>query len=434
VAKLKRAGIAIGVVAAAGIVAVGGWAWTSLNTSASQVANNTVKLADFHPTDRASVARGEYVLRVSDCAACHTASSGDLAGGYVFKTGFGVLKSSNITPDRDTGIGNMTERQFFNAIRQGIGSKGFLYPGMPYTEYRKLSDQDVADLYAYMATVKPVSHQVDENGGMRFPYNIRLSLAGWDMLFFHNTGFKEQAGQSQAWNRGKYLVDASGHCAACHTPRNALGAEKDSHYLQGASIESWYALNLTSNQTNGLGRWSQDDIAQYLRSGLNKYAAAAGPMAEAVFNSTQYLTTEDAKDMGAYLKTLPATSEAPAGMQLTSQQQASLQDVYEINCSACHGTHGEGIEGAVPAFAGNSQILGDPTNLVHALLEGSRAVSTKYDPTGAGMPSFAWKFSDKDLAEILDYIRNSWGNRAAPVPVGDVTKLRGSLGAAPQLH
>ncbi|WP_172328400.1 cytochrome c [Mangrovicoccus sp. HB161399] len=421
---IKIAGGAV-VLAAIG---AGGWAWTSLNTSRSGVADDSVALADFTSDDAEAVARGEYVMRMGDCAACHTRGQGDFAGGYEIPTPFGTLVSSNITPDRDTGIGGMTERDFFDALRQGIGQHGFLYPAMPYTAYAKLTDGDMHDLWAYMSTVAPVSNDIDENGGMAFPYNIRLAMAGWDMLFFSNSGFEPEAGESEAWNRGKYIVDGGGHCSACHSPRNALGAEVAAAYLEGGSLGDWSAPDLTQNPHVGLGGSTAEDIAAYLRKGSDGVAVAAGPMAEAVEHSLQYLTEEDALAVGTYLVSLPASdTPAPEGADVASLPHAALD--YEVNCSACHGLSGEGITGMVPAFAGNKGLLGDPTNLIHAMLKGARAPHTHEVQTAAGMPSFAWKLSDERIAELLDYVRNSWGNAAAAVPASSVAEMRASLDA-----
>ncbi|MBT9382446.1 cytochrome c [Pseudooceanicola sp. CBS1P-1] len=426
--------IAGGVVVLAAIGA-GGWAYSALNTSRSSVADDSVTLAKFTSSDAEAIKRGEYVMRMGDCAACHTREDGDFAGGYEIATPFGTLVSSNITPDTDTGIGNMTEKDFFNAVRQGIGSHGMLYPAMPYTAYAKFTDQDMHDLWAYMSTVKPVKHDVDENGGMSFPFNIRLAMAGWDMLFFKNEGFTPDSSQSEAWNRGKYIVDGGGHCSACHSPRNFLSAEKESAYLQGGSLGDWYAPDLTSNPHVGLGNTSAEDIASYLTTGSDGVAVAAGPMAEAVEHSLQYLTTDDAMAVATYLKSIPASATKPGtAPKMSDSETARLADVYEVNCSACHGLNGEGISGMVPAFAGNHGLLGDDaTNLVHAMLKGARAAHTHTAQTAAGMPSFAWKMDDKDIAEILTYVRNSWGNSAAPVSADQVGAMRAALDARDQI-
>jgi mono/diheme cytochrome c family protein len=429
--KIKKTLAVLGCAAAIAAVGAGIWAYRTFDASRSSVADDTVALADLKTTDEAAIQRGEYVMRTADCSACHTSEKGFFAGDYQFVTPFGILKSSNITPDRNTGIGSMTERDFFNAVRQGRGSHGLLYPAMPYTAYVKMTDREMHDLWAYMSTVKPVSNDVDENGGMDFPYNIRGSMAGWNMLFFDNSGFSSETAQIDAWNRGKYLVDGPGHCAACHSPRNSLGAEVESRYLQGGSLGVWYAPDVTSNPHVGIGTSSVDDIARYLQTGTDGVAVAAGPMAEAVEHSTQYLTDEDAKAIGTYLKSLPsspAPARKPAASNTSAIRRAAL--AYEVNCSACHGLQGEGIKGAVPAFKANHGLLADDaTNLIHVMLRGARAPHTHTQETAAGMPAFDWKMDDQQIAEVLTFVRNSWGNGALRVVPTDVARLRDVLKA-----
>ncbi|TWF47441.1 c-type cytochrome [Neorhizobium alkalisoli] len=434
-ANWKKIGAGIAVIAVVAAIGAGGWAWHSLNTVASNVADDTTRLADFKSTDQAAIERGEYVMRLGDCSACHTRENGKFAGGYEIGTPFGTLVSSNITPDAGTGIGSMTERDFFNAVRQGIGQHGMLYPAMPFTAYRKFSDQDMHDLWAYMSTVTPVKHDIDENAGMKFPYNIRLAMAGWDMLFFDNSGFRVDGSKDDAWNRGKYIVDGGGHCAACHSPRNMLGAEMGSAYLQGGNLGEWFAPDLTSNPHAGLGTASAQDIANYLQTGSDGVAVAAGPMAEAVEHSTQYFSKADALAVGTYLKSLPASATQPGPVQpvdTPAMQKVAL--AYEVNCSACHGLGGEGIEGMVPAFKANHGLLSsDATNMIHAMLQGARAAHTHDRQTAAGMPAFDWKMDDRQIADLLTFVRNSWGNTATPVAASDVGRLREFLKASKKM-
>ncbi|WP_404481883.1 c-type cytochrome [Novosphingobium sp. BL-52-GroH] len=429
--------IALGASAAVLVAAVGTGIWGShaLDTSRSNVADDKVALADAKVTDQAAIRRGEYVMRAADCAACHNGAKGEFAGGYRFDTDFGTILSSNITPDRETGIGAMTERDFFDAVRHGRGSKGFLYPAMPYTAYAKLTDADMHDLWAYMSTVQPVSNTVDENGGMIFPFSIRLAMAGWDLLFYDGAPLAPTPGRSARWERGRYLVDGAGHCSACHSPRNLLGAEKASLYLQGARTGYWYAPDLTGNEHVGLGRSSAGDIAEYLKTGGDSTAIAAGPMAEAVEHSLQYLSDDDLKAMAVYLKSLPASDKprpAPIPAGTPAMKLGALR--YEVNCSACHGVRGEGMGDMVPPFAGNQGLQSDDAaSLIQVMLVGGRAASTRHKPTGAGMPSFAWKMDDRQIAETLDYVRNTWGNAARPVAESDVAKMREALEARKSL-
>jgi mono/diheme cytochrome c family protein len=423
-------------------IGVFGRLWGVLDSSRSEVADNQTKLADYHSADAAAIKRGEYVMRLSDCAACHNAN---FAGGYKISTPFGELQTSNITPDTQTGIGNMTERDFFNAVRQGRGDHGFLYPAMPYTAYTKLSDDDMHDLWAYMSTLTPVHNKVDENSGMSFPYNIRLAMVGWNLLFFDNNGFKpeslktatakaEEANQLGLVNRGKYIVDGPAHCSVCHSARNALGGEISSQYLQGGTLGDWYAPDITPNPHAGIGAWSNAQITQYLKTGSDGMHVAAGPMAEAVEHSMQYFTDSDLQAVAAYLKSLPASgTAAPGAFAMDDARKKNAAMVYEVNCSACHGGQGEGINGMVPAFAGNSAMLHNPTNMITAMLNGARAAYTADRPTAAGMPAFDWKMDDQQMADILNYIRNSWGNQADEVTATEVAALRKQTGAREKL-
>ncbi len=431
-AAMKKIFTGIAVIAVVAAAGAGIWAWRTVDTARNAGADDTVALAAFTSTDEAAIERGEYVMRTADCAACHTRDQGAFAGGYEIDTPFGTLVSSNITPDRDSGIGTMTEKDFFDAVRNGQGTKGLLYPAMPYTAYTKLTDQDMHDLWAYMSTVEPVSNAIDENAGMAFPYNQRLAMLGWNMLFFDNSGFD---GVAEGADRGRYLVDAGGHCSSCHTPRNDLGAEIASKYLQGAKVDGWYAPEITSNPHVGLGESSAEEVAEYLGTGTDGKAMASGPMAEAIEHSLQYLSDEDLLAMARYLKSIAGSGvTAPAKLDLASPEMTHAALHYEVNCSACHGTQGEGMGDLVPAFEANHALLSeDPTDLVRVMLLGARAGHTEAKPTGGGMPSFAWKFDDRQIAEVLTYIRNAWGNSGTPVDRNMVAGMRAALDARGKL-
>ncbi|AXT70706.1 cytochrome c [Vibrio sp. dhg] len=422
------------VVVAIALIVSGWMLWNTFDLSRSDVADDTVKLSDYKTDDLDAIERGEYVMRVGDCSACHTAGHGEMAGGYDIATPFGSLYSSNITPDPETGIGNMTERDFFNAVRQGIGSHGFLYPAMPYTAYVKYSDQDMHDLWAYFSTVEPVKNDIEETKDMPFPFNVRLSLAGWDMLFFHNEAFSVDVNKDAEWNRGKYLVNGGGHCSACHSPRNIIGAEIDSRYLHGGNMGDWYAPDLTPNQHSSISQMTVDEIHEYLKTGSNGIAVASGPMAEAVQHSTQYFTDDDLKSIGHYLKSLAPSGQGKSYSKQGVTEQAALE--YEVNCSACHGLKGEGISGMVPAFANNKTIAAeDATNLIHAMLKGTRAPYTETRTTAAGMPSFAWKMSNQKIADVLNYIRNTWDESGARIiNVQEVAEMRSKVEAREKLE
>ncbi|MHC1479366.1 c-type cytochrome [Frateuria aurantia] len=402
------------------------------NTTADDaVASKASHAADAAALDPAAVARGRYVAITSDCVACHTApgSRDAFAGGYRMQTPFGVIESSNITPDRSTGIGNWSERQFYDAVRHGQAPEGYLYPAMPYNAYVKLSDQDMHDLWAYIRSVKPVAHKVDSNQ-LPFPYNIRLAMAGWNLLFYRNQPFTTTAGQSAEWNRGAYLVEGPGHCAACHTSKNALGGDRASGYLQGYRLQGWFAPEIAGNPHVGLGNWSLDDITSYLKTGSNGRSVASGPMAEAVTNSTQYITDADLRAMAVYLKSVKGSSDEQTSTDAALPEDVAKrgQHLYEANCSACHNTQGQGVEGMVTGFAGNPGVQSkDASSLIHTVLDGGRAAVTVTNPTGAGMPSFAWKMSDADIADVLSYVRSAWGNRGSRVTADEVAAARSSL-------
>ena len=383
---------------------------------------------------QAQIKRGEYVARLSDCTACHTAHGGKpFAGGYKLETPFGDILSSNITSDKETGIGNWTQEQFDRAVRHGIGSHGHLYAAMPYNAYAKLTDQDLTDLWTYIRTIPPVKKDVVENQ-LPFPFNQRWTLAGWNLMFFRDRVFGPDVSHSDQLNRGQYLVDGPGHCASCHTAKNFLGGDS-SAYLQGGTLEGWHAPDLTSNPHTGLGSWSQEDIVSYLRSGTNRNAASSGPMTEAIENSTQYMTQSDQEAIASYLKSLPASSlKKPVAISGNDNAMKVGKKVFESQCNACHVSDGSGIRNMIPALANNPQINAeDPSSLLNVVLNGSEGPFTHANPTSAGMPDFAWKLSDSNIADVMTYIRNSWGNAAPAISANDVAKARQDMKAQPWL-
>lgn len=431
----KTALIGGGLAALAGAVMLG-LVIQANSTARSAVADDVVRLADFKATDAALIKQGEYVMRGADCAACHTAKSGDFAGGYVIGTPFGDIQSSNITPDREAGIGNYTERDFFNAVRQGQGRHGLLFPAMPYTDYVRMSDDDLRALWAFFSTLEPKNHKVDELAGMNFPFNQRLLMAGWNWMFFDNKPFAPDPAQSPEWNRGRYLVDGAGHCAACHSPRNALGGPIAASALQGGLVGTWFAPNITNDPHQGLGDSSVEQVVDYLKTGSDGVAVASGPMAEAIENSTQHLTDADLRAIAVYLKSLPGKPQpVPAALASTDARMQRGGQGYEVHCSACHGTQGEGVSHMITGFAGNKAVLAANTDtLTSVVLGGAKAVHTHTYVTGAGMPAFDWKLSDSDIADILTFARNSWGNSATAVTEQEVAKMRKQLGLPAQMR
>lgn len=377
-----------------------------------------------------AVTRGRYVAIAGDCAACHTdpQQGKPFAGGYALETPFGKLLASNITSDKTTGIGGWSEAEFTRAVREGKGREGEnLYPAMPYNAYFKTSDQDMHDLWAYMQTVPAVDKKVVSNQ-LPFPFNIRLMMMGWNLLFFDKTPFVPVANASAQINRGAYLVQGLGHCAACHTEKNFLGGDK-SGFLQGGDLAGWHAPEITGNRYVGIGAWTPEQIVQYLKTGSNHIAVASGPMAEAVTNSTQHMTNDDLLAIASYLKSLPGsdtTKPQPLAATETAMKQGA--NVYSANCSACHNSDGKGISGLAAGLADNPALQSlNAQTLMTTVLQGGRGAVTLDNPTSGAMPSFAWKLSDQQIASLLTYIRNTWGNAAPAVNVDQVAQVRKDL-------
>ncbi|WP_347555431.1 cytochrome c [Robbsia sp. KACC 23696] len=378
----------------------------------------------------AQIARGKYVAYAADCAACHTVSGQKpFSGGYALHTPFGEIQSSNITSDKETGIGNWTLSQFDRAVRHGKGSHGYLYPAMPYTAYTKMSDGDIRDLWAYMRTIPAVNRPVVENQ-LPFPFNQRWSLAAWNALYFHPGTFQPESGQSAEYNRGAYLVNGPGHCAACHTGKNFLGGDSPA-FLQGGALQGWYAPDLTPNAHVGLGNWSVADLTSYLKTGSNDKTVSSGPMTEAVENSTQHLTDTDLNAIAVYLTSLPASTDNRTTPVAAAEKTMVLGKlVYESQCIACHVSNGQGIRRMIPALAGSPVVnANDPSTLLQMVLKGGNGPQTAGNPTGAGMPRFDWKLSNDDIAAALTYVRNAWGNAAPAVDEQAVATARSQLQA-----
>jgi len=376
------------------------------------------------------IVRGAYLARAGDCVACHTAQSGKpFAGGLGLNTPFGVIMSSNITPDRQYGIGDWTAAQFLRALKEGVAPHGkLLYPAMPYNLYARVTDKDLLDIFAYLKTVPAVAEAPPKNR-LPFPFNIRQLMFGWNLLFFDPSPFKPNPSQSIEWNRGAYLVDGLGHCTACHSGKNFLGGDTD--YLQGYDLEGWHAPEITGNRYVGIGNWSEADVMAYLQTGGNRFSVAAGSMGEAVANSTQYLTAADLKSIAVYLRSLPGSKlAAPQSVASTERIMALGRDLYLNNCNACHKTNGEGVDAMVPSLVNNPGVQAPgANNVIRTILIGGRGAATASNPTSAQMPAFAWKLSDTDVAAIATYIRNSGGNAADAVDVKQVQALRAKLGA-----
>jgi len=409
-------------------------------------------LAVAQPVDPADISRGAYLARVGDCIACHTAGpqSPKFAGGLPLNSPFGIIYSTNITPDPVTGIGNYSLKDFSRAVRNGVAKGGRrLYPAMPYPSFTAITDDDIHALYVYfMNEVTPVNYKPPETK-LPFPFNIRLSLFFWDATFVKHKRFEPNNDRDARWNRGAYLVRSLGHCGACHTPRGLAFqeeaySESSPFYLKGALVDNWFAANLRGDHASGLGRWSEADIAAFLETGHGGQIAAFGSMIDVIENSTQYFHKDDLNAIAHYLKSFPAYGEkasykpaAPTAaivlsVMVTGDMEHPGAGLYQSFCSKCHQVTGIGEPGKFPKLAGNSVVLSEnPTSLIRLLLEGSKTAQTRTGPEPQKMPSFAERFSDRQIAEVLSFIRNSWGNEASPVTARQVSSLRNALQKKP---
>jgi mono/diheme cytochrome c family protein len=376
------------------------------------------------------IARGRYLAIAGDCAGCHNAPGGaPYAGGLPIETPFGTLVSPNITPDRETGIGAWTDDEFVNAMRDGTRRGGeHLYPAMPYTYYTKAAREDVLAIRAYLQTLEPVRNEVKANQ-LPFPFNVRASMVGWNELYLKRGTFTPVAGKSDEWNRGAYLVEGLGHCGLCHTAKNAMGGDETARALQGGALQGWYAPDLTGDPRTGLGNWSVDDVIAYLKTGHNNVSAATGPMSDVIVHSTSQMTDADLRAIAVYLKDQPAPSgESPKPVSGEDRLMRAGEAIYLDNCAACHTSAGTGIPQLFPALKGSPSVQStDSASLIRVVLRGAQSVATDPAPTAPSMPALGWKLSDAEVAAVVTYIRNSWGNAASPVLASGVASTRQQL-------
>ena len=370
------------------------------------------------------VARGAYLARAGNCRDCHTPrGAAPYSGGRGIPTPFGTVYSSNLTPDLQTGIGAWSAADFRRALHNGRSRDGrLLYPAFPYDAYTRISAADADALFAYLRSLPAVA-QPNRPHALRFPYDTQAALAVWRALFFRPARFEPDATRPPDWNRGAYLVQGLGHCAACHAERNLLGATRDAAGLGGGLIplQNWYAPPLRTAQPGAL--------AALLQTGRSDSAALLGPMAEVVLHSTQHLDAADLRAMAVYLQSLPASppTDVPA-VSATAAQRTQGEALYRDHCSGCHGEQGQGVPGAYLPLAGNPAVLRPtPANLVQVVLGGAFAASTAGNPRPFGMPPFATALSDEEIAAVLSHVRSAWGNQASAVKALDVQRYRDSV-------
>ena len=374
--------------------------------------------------------RGAYLARAGNCMACHTARGGlPYAGGRGIHTPFGTVFSSNLTPDRQTGMGDWSASDFWRALHHGKSRDGrLLYPAFPYTNYTEVSRADSDALHAFLMQLPPVVQPATAHT-LRWPFNTQAALAVWRALYFSPGTYQPDTGQSAEWNRGAYLVRGLGHCSACHSTRNALGANSTPLDLAGGLIpmQNWYAPSLTSAVEAGVAHWSRPDIVALLKTGVSPRGSATGPMAEVVLHSTQHLSDADLGAMAQFLQQLApaapgAAQAAPAAPEAVRTLGAKL---YEKHCIQCHGEQGLSVPGAYPALAGNRAVTMPQTvNLVQIVLSGGYAPATAGNPRPFGMPPFVLELNDSDIAAVLTHIRQSWGNQASTVTALEVNRMR----------
>ena len=403
------------------LLAAAAWvAWTQLRSPAVPA-----------PSGAPSAQRGAYLARAGNCMACHTDRGGAAyAGGRSIDTPFGTVYASNLTPAR-AGLADWTADDFWRALHHGRSRDGrLLTPAFPYPNYTQVTRADADDLFAFLRSLPPVE-QPNKSHALRWPYNTQAALAVWRTLFFRPGEHRAEPGQSAEWNRGAYLVRGLGHCAACHTARNALGASSDMMDLSGGLLpmQNWYAPSLASDAEAGVGGWPLEEVVRLLGTGTTERATVLGPMAEVVLHSTQHLSPQDLQAMAVFLKSLPRAAPQPVAEAPRPQPAVAARGarVYEQHCAQCHGARGQGVAGAYPPLAGNRAVtLGVTANLVQVVLGGGYPPATAGNPQPFGMPPYVTVLSDADVAAVLTHIRTSWGNQAAPVAELAVAQQRGS--------
>jgi mono/diheme cytochrome c family protein len=378
------------------------------------------------PSGAALIARGEYLARAGDCAACHTAPGGQpFAGGLAFRLPFGTIYAPNITPDRETGIGAWSDADFLRALHRGIGRNGEnLYPAFPYPSYALLSTDDVLAIRAYLATVPPVHAAMPANT-LSFPFNQRYLMRAWNLLYLPSHRWVPAAAKDPAWSRGEYLVEALGHCGDCHTPRDAMMGLDQARKFAGAEQVGWFAYNLTGDPGSGLGRWTDAALAQYLSTGhADGHGPASGPMAEVVEHSLRYLAPDDIRAMVSYLRSVPAQAGGPPaarpGPPVAGDPLGAR--LFVQACMGCHLPDGAGRQSAWAALQG-SHSAADPsaTNLVQVLTRGAR-IETGWGPMF--MHPFTGAYSDAELASLANYVIAQFGFRQGQVTPAQIETAR----------
>ena len=403
-----------------------------------------VALAEYHATDPTGVpaalkdatqiARGEYLARAADCMVCHTSPDRKpYAGGFAFSLPFGTLYSTNITPDKETGIGDYTDAQFLAALRRGVRDDGArLYPAMPFTSYTFLTDADALAIKAYLFSLAPV-HGPDRANTLSFPFNQRWLLGIWSWLFNPDQRFQANPAQSPEWNRGAYVSEALAHCGECHTPRNVAFALNNRKKFSGAVTAGWRAYNITSDPGTGIGGW-REDVFVYLSKGhAMGHGTAAGPMGEAVDDSLSHVAPEDVRAVVTYLRSIPAvaSSDLPATLAPPADSSHKVgpvtvdsrgKEVFEGACASCHDWSGVSPISAFATLTG-ARAVNDPsaTNVAQIVISGTRRITP---PDVLSMPAFGAIYSDAEIAAVANYVTARFGAKGSSIGEHDVADLR----------
>ncbi len=440
----RRVGIIIGVIVLLGL---GVLAWAAIRPGPLAFAGSkTVPLAQYngHPTgvpadftDTDKLARGKYLTEAADCQACHTTEGGQpFAGGRAFVTDFGTLYSPNITPDKETGIGDWSDADFLKAMHEGIGKGGLrLYPAFPYAAYTYLTDEDALAIKEYLFTQPAVKNTAPQNQ-LGFPFNQRWLMGIWAAMYDPNKRFEPHPDHSPEWNRGAYLVEALGHCGDCHTPRTAFQSLDNRHKFAGGASEGWRAYNLSSDKESGIGTWSEEDLVRYLSTGHSMDRGSAfGPMAEAVHLSFAKMTPSDIKAIAEYVRSvppvdspdLPAPKAEPAPTDpskgVAMDQNSKGREFFAGACAGCHGWSGANSLVTHATLVG-TRAINDPsaTNVALAVIRGAGPLPASNDL--AVMPAFGSAYSDADIAAVSNYVTARFGAKGSSITAEDVRKLR----------
>jgi mono/diheme cytochrome c family protein len=373
-----------------------------------------------------TIAKGKALTDAGDCGSCHTADPAKpFAGGKRIDTPFGAIYSANLTPDKNTGLGLWSDEGFLRAMRFGVRPDGAnYYPAFPYPHFTKLVRNDIFAIRSYLSTLTPVAN-TPPPAELRWPLNYRPLMGLWNFAFFRPGIFEPDQNKSAEWNRGGYLVEGAGHCGACHTPKNFLGAEKRNARFAGSPVEGWFAPRLDGAERGGLKSWSVEDIAEYLQSGRNARSHADGPMAQVVLNSTSRMSDADIRAIAVYLKSISPQVAEPTATPPSPTQMANGEKLYKGSCIGCHEIDGSGAPRIYPPLPGNANLQSEnPASAIKIVLDGAETITTARAPNTGSMPPYASKMSDQEIADVVTYVRNAWGNAAPAVTPAEVAKAR----------